>query len=72
MLDRIKSSRLNRRLQFVHGRCLSSLDMASRHPTRLRSGRIGIFAPAQGRSKIRFEHQNCRRLCHAVFDRGHS
>jgi len=33
---------------------------------------IGVLFRRQIGLEDRFEHQNCRRLCHAVFDRGHS
>jgi hypothetical protein len=33
---------------------------------------IGILLRLQVGLEYRFEHQNCRRLCHAIFDRGHS
>ena len=32
---------------------------------------IGILLRLQVGLEDRFEHQNCRRLGHAVFDRGH-
>jgi len=31
---------------------------------------IGILLRLQVGLEYRFEHQNCRRLCHAIFDRG--
>src|ERR1700719_4121147 len=33
---------------------------------------IGVLFRRQGGLEDRFEHQNCRRLCYAILDRGHS
>ena len=33
---------------------------------------IGVLFRLQVGLEDRFEHQDCRRLCYAIFDRGHS